>query len=400
MPGRERPPPPPIRPPVRVCFLVVFSNVWICLLPYLTGWSPWRDLVSMDFHALAPSAHTLHAITTMGAVIPFEQGVHEPWRLWTGTVVHFWFPHLLANMMVLMMLGAPLERLRGGRFWLAIYLAAGAAGSLWSSLTLESVSVGASGAVFGVAGALLVSLIRMRRGFRASTASFVFGVSFLAVLIAANLFVGYWLSSRGFAFHIDHRAHLGGLVAGMVLAALPLPGRVPGARWWGAALLTVFLSACAIPILRVLVGEPEGEPMEITELGVELELPSGWRASLRTPQLWTRVNGEALGWQLHDLASRSLLARGSDLEARFDAQVESGELGGWRQLDQRDLMGQGPGGMLYAYELKAHGRARELRIYRFAECQVGCLLVWLRTGAEPDDLERGVNLLEGLRRRR
>ena len=92
---------------------------------------------------------------------------HEYYRLLTCTFIHFGINHLLNNMLVLAYIGDNLERALGKIKYLIVYLAAGvgssAVSAVWSMMKDEySVSGGASGAIFGVVGALLVIVIRNR----------------------------------------------------------------------------------------------------------------------------------------------------------------------------------------------------------------------------------------------
>jgi rhomboid protease GluP len=131
------------------------------------------------------------------------------WRLLTSTFLHFGIIHLALNMWVLWDAGKLVERLVGNVGFLLMYLISGVAGSLTSVYwNPHVVSAGASGAVFGVFGALLGFLIWRRdtipmetfQGIRNSALTF----------LAYNLIFG--LQVKG----IDMAAHVGGLVAGFV----------------------------------------------------------------------------------------------------------------------------------------------------------------------------------------
>lgn len=146
------------------------------------------------------------------------------WRLLTATFLHSSLRHLGANMLVLYVLGKHVERFYGTRGFLLTYLGAGLAGS---ALSLHfgaqtAVSVGASGAVFGVGGALLAGVLRHRRLLpegihRQLTTDAV-------VLIGYSLVQGF-LSTR-----VDNAGHVGGLIGG-ALIALCLPVRLDPAHY-------------------------------------------------------------------------------------------------------------------------------------------------------------------------
>lgn len=134
----------------------------------------------------------------------------EYWRLVTPMFLHIGWEHLLTNMFALWLLGSFLEPLYGyGRFAL-LYVLSGMGGSLLSMEASPHIAAGASGAIFGIAGAMLVTGLahpqtvpRRWKG--------VFGIGILLVIVL-NLVFGH------FVRHIDNWAHLGGLATGLILA--------------------------------------------------------------------------------------------------------------------------------------------------------------------------------------
>lgn len=152
----------------------------------------------------------------------------QPWRLLSATLLHAGIVHLALNMWALWDTGRVAERLFGNLPFLLIYVLAGLFGSIASLFFAGrvAVSVGASGAVFGVVGALLaVILTRPRRLPPALIASLR---SSLLVYVGVSLFLGF---TSGV---VDNAAHLGGLTAGFVLAAV-MPDRINWAETPGAA---------------------------------------------------------------------------------------------------------------------------------------------------------------------
>ena len=140
----------------------------------------------------------------------------EWWRLLTATFLHAGLIHLAFNMLGLYSIGALLERIYGHTQFLLIYLVSGLAGSV-ASLQFSAqtkVSVGASGAVFGIAGALIVGVYQHRHALPKH---------FSRPLISGMLpFLGYSLLMGLAQANIDNGAHVGGLVAGALVAwALP-----------------------------------------------------------------------------------------------------------------------------------------------------------------------------------
>ncbi|CAN5566921.1 rhomboid family intramembrane serine protease [soil metagenome] len=129
----------------------------------------------------------------------------EYYRLVTVAFLHGGFLHLLFNMYALFLFGPRLEAVLGRGRFLTLYLLSALGGSVASYLTSapNQPSVGASGAVFGLLGALLVVSRKLRYDARP-----------VLVLLGINLALGFVIP------RIDWRAHLGGLVAGALLAAV------------------------------------------------------------------------------------------------------------------------------------------------------------------------------------
>jgi hypothetical protein len=134
------------------------------------------------------------------------------WRLVTSMFLHFGVMHLAFNMLALWVFGVLAERLFGNVRFLAIYLIAGIAGSVTSFLWHPVVNgAGASGAIFGVLGALLAFFLRGEEGVPKSVLR--------AQRNSAALYIAYSLLN-GARMGIDNAAHLGGLLAGMLLGYL------------------------------------------------------------------------------------------------------------------------------------------------------------------------------------
>ncbi len=137
----------------------------------------------------------------------------QQWRLLTSMFLHFGLLHLAFNMWALLSGGRFAERLFGPRRFLVIYFAAGLSGSLTSALWNPQVnSAGASGAIIGVFGAILAWFLRADHQVPASVIRQQRTSGIVFILI--NL--GYGATQSG----IDNAAHLGGLVAGLLLGWL------------------------------------------------------------------------------------------------------------------------------------------------------------------------------------
>ena len=123
----------------------------------------------------------------------------EWWRLITAGFLHGSIIHLLFNVYILWVLGSQLENIVGKAKFILIYFGSLLGGSLASYLfsPFGSYSIGASGAIFGLMGAMLI--VGRKRNL---------DISQITTLVVINVVIGFVLSG------IDWRAHLGGLAAG------------------------------------------------------------------------------------------------------------------------------------------------------------------------------------------
>jgi rhomboid protease GluP len=133
----------------------------------------------------------------------------QAWRLFTAMFLHGGVMHLAFNMYALLQAGILVTQLFGNVGFLVIYLGAGLVGNALSLhyAAQAGVSVGASGAVFGVAGALLVAVLQHRGRFPIGRPR--------QLLISMGFFVVFSLL-YGLKDGIDNAAHVGGLLAGGV----------------------------------------------------------------------------------------------------------------------------------------------------------------------------------------
>ena len=143
--------------------------------------------------------------------VPLVLGNHEYYRLITSMFLHFGFSHLMNNMVMLFFLGSILEEEIGGFKYFLLYFVSGLAGNLLSAaMDLKTgefvVSAGASGAIFGVIGALLIIVAKNHGHLRTLNGR---GMVFMVV---CSLYHGF--TSTG----VDNMAHIGGLVSGILLA--------------------------------------------------------------------------------------------------------------------------------------------------------------------------------------
>jgi rhomboid protease GluP len=137
----------------------------------------------------------------------------EWWRLITNVFVHGGLLHIAFNMWCLWNLGALCESLYGRGTYAAIYLICGLGASLASAAWHPYVpSVGASGAIFGLAGALIAAF---KLGeFSVPRAALSGTLRSLGAFVVYNLLFGFAIPG------IDNTAHIGGLVTGLIVGAL------------------------------------------------------------------------------------------------------------------------------------------------------------------------------------
>lgn len=145
--------------------------------------------------------------------VPYMIEKGEYYRIFTSMFLHFGFDHLLNNMVILAAIGWNLEYEIGQLKFVLLYLFSGLGGNLLSAywdirVGDYAVSAGASGAIFGVIGALLYVAIRNR-----GRIGDISGKG-LVLMIILSLYYGY--SSGG----VDNMAHIGGLIAGFLLSVL------------------------------------------------------------------------------------------------------------------------------------------------------------------------------------
>ena len=158
------------------------------------------------------SSNDVDYMLSMGASYePYILENHEWYRLITHFFLHFGWDHLFNNMISLLVLGYALEQVMGKLCYTVLYFLSGIVAGVASiayniMVTGEySVSCGASGAIYGLTGALLVLLIRGNRNRRSSE------VPRYLLYLAVSLYSGFQDTS------IDNAAHVGGFLAGVVI---------------------------------------------------------------------------------------------------------------------------------------------------------------------------------------
>jgi rhomboid protease GluP len=151
------------------------------------------------------------------------------WRILTSMVVHAGVIHLLLNLLALLQIGDLLESLFGTPVVILSFVVGGiVAGTATLALTDHAIGVvyvGASGGIFGLAGALLAASRRIwnaerSRWSRRLSSRLIGCVTINLILGVAASAVAAWV---GLGFEIANIAHVGGLVTGLLLGLLPFP---------------------------------------------------------------------------------------------------------------------------------------------------------------------------------
>ncbi|MFI5372979.1 MAG: rhomboid family intramembrane serine protease [Candidatus Eisenbacteria bacterium] len=207
------PPDPAEPPPVELWRVVGDVPPWGTVL-LLLAWA----VVFAGFalrHEIGDGA----AYIAHGASLSQRDAADASWRLLASTFLHSGYRHLFFNSLAMLVFGPAVERIftRWG-FWI-VFAWGGAAASLTSLLwrlardgAAYHISIGASGAIFALAGALLTGAWRLRRRLAVGRAR---------ALAAAILFFSAPAIVQGFhEIGTDNAAHVGGVVAGLVLGAI------------------------------------------------------------------------------------------------------------------------------------------------------------------------------------
>lgn len=147
------------------------------------------------------------------AYVPYIVEKKEYYRLFSSMFLHFGFEHLMNNMLMLAVIGWNLELEIGKVKFLIIYFMSGFCGNVLSACYEIvsgdfAVSAGASGAIFGIIGALLYVAIRNKGRIGEISGR---GILFMTAL---SLYYGFTSES------VDNSAHIGGLITGFLLAVL------------------------------------------------------------------------------------------------------------------------------------------------------------------------------------
>lgn len=175
--------------------IVTYSLIFICILVFIL------------MYVLGNGSTDNYTLLVFGANVDTLTKNGDYYRLFTSMFLHIGILHLLCNMYSLYIIGKEVENVFGKVKYLIIYLLSGIAGSILSlAFNHNTICAGASGAIFGLLGALLYFGYYYRTYLGATLTRSIIPV------IVLNLIIGFTSSC------IDNAAHIGGLVGGILIA--------------------------------------------------------------------------------------------------------------------------------------------------------------------------------------
>jgi membrane associated rhomboid family serine protease len=198
--------------------------------------------LAMVFSGVSAMEPTIPDLLKWGALSGKSTLISQPWRILTSNYLHIGLLHIALNMWCLWNLGALAERIFDRWTYFLTYTVCGLSGSILS-LWFHPIGVGAgaSGAIFGMAGALISALYLGHLP--------VHPQALKSTLKSLLSFAGYNLFFGTVVPGIDNSAHIGGLVSGLILGAVlarhltsPREERISWERW-------VFIAAGLILLL-------------------------------------------------------------------------------------------------------------------------------------------------------
>jgi membrane associated rhomboid family serine protease len=194
---------------------------------------------------LDPSPRALCRLGALNAAAIADAG--QWWRLLTVMVLHAGLIHWAFNSYALWAFGPMLEQVLGRVRFLALYLGSGFLGAAASfAFRHTQLGVGASGAIFGLLGALIAFFFRRRRAGGAAP------FQNLLLVLLINVFLATRIAN------VDNLAHAGGFVGGLVAMVL-LEAAPPRSRGWQAAALAVpVVAGVVLTVVGVATFQPAG----------------------------------------------------------------------------------------------------------------------------------------------
>ena len=186
-----------------VTYLLISTNIFYFIF-----------MIAMGVDPINPTAYSIHYF---GANFGPDIFNGEYWRPLASNYIHIGFIHLLFNMWCLYSIGLELERFLGSEYFFLVYTLSGVSGSISSCfINYDIIGAGASGAIFGISGALLVIVYYINNK---SDGVIQYNYSPLLFFIGYNTFFGFMIPG------IDNAAHIGGLIAGLIISLVIINSR-------------------------------------------------------------------------------------------------------------------------------------------------------------------------------
>ena len=204
--------------PITYTLILINIVIWLCMILYLNRFS---DVKLLE----------------VGGLVHFNV-VHGEWyRLISSMFLHFNFEHILMNMLSLFSFGKIVESIIGSWRMLIIYIISGLYGNFVSlSFNTTTISVGASGAIFGLIGSIFVIMYLSKNFNKKMIGQLLIA---LFVLIVFSLFMS----------NINIMAHLGGFISGVLITLIGYYFKTQRSLFW--SFLIVFLLIFIILQIRI-----------------------------------------------------------------------------------------------------------------------------------------------------
>lgn len=199
-----------------VTWILTISTIgfW-CFTAYQVALTAGAHSFSTIIRNVLSNAENADVLVTYGAKYNDAILAGQYWRFITPIFLHANLLHVGLNMLNLVILGIFIERLFGHLRFLLIYLITGVISIIASFyFAPQEISVGASGAIFGLVGAYSIFVLVHRRAFRRNG---IPALIWLTLIIGVNLGLGLFISN------VDNYAHVGGFLSGCILGWLFAP---------------------------------------------------------------------------------------------------------------------------------------------------------------------------------